>query len=218
MSSSTRAPCNALYAIPVKPRQVPHVPDRVAWPGVGSKRRPNEPGVFFSADVYQGVPELPRGSVKYLRVFQQDAKTYSTWGKTFRHSGPAVSVIQEEAVKRILSVVPVEEDGSVHFELPSGKAVFFQLLDENYRALQTMRSFTGLMPGERRGCVGCHEMHSITAGPQTGLALTRSPTRPTPPPLGHAKHQLRTIGFSPCWIATVANVIKVTARGARHST
>jgi len=176
---------NVLYGIPVRPRELPpHLPDRVTWPGQGEQRRPNEPGDFYSADVYQGVPDLPRGSVKYLRVFQQDAKTYSTWGKTFRHSGPPVSVIQEDAVKRILSVVPVEEDGSVYFELPSGKAVYFQLLDENYRALQTMRSFTGLMPGERRGCVGCHELHSAAPVPQAGVALTRSPTSLSPPPWG----------------------------------
>jgi hypothetical protein len=176
---------NVLYAIPVRKRSLPaHIPDRVSWPGVGEHRKPNEPGVFYSADVYQGVPDLPRGTVKYLRVFQQDAKTYSTWGKTFRHSGPAVSVIQEEAVKRILSVVPVEDDGSVYFEAPSGKAVYFQLLDERYRALQTMRSFTGLMPGERRGCVGCHETHSTAPVPQAGHALTRSATRLSPPPWG----------------------------------
>ena len=36
-------------------------------------------------------------------------------------SGPAVSIIQEEAVKRIVSVVPVESDGSVYFVAPSGK-------------------------------------------------------------------------------------------------
>ena len=29
----------------------------------------------------------------------------------------------------------------------------FQLLDEQRRCLQTMRSFAGVMPGERRGCL-----------------------------------------------------------------
>ena len=117
---------NVWHAIPVKPRPVPpRQPDRVVWPGTGKDRQPNEPGVFFSADVYQGVPGLPRGMVKYLRVFQQDYKTYSTWNKTYRHSGPPVSIVQEEAVKRILSEVPVEEDGSVYFEAPSGVTLVF---------------------------------------------------------------------------------------------
>ena len=33
-----------------------------------------------------------------------------------------------------------------------------------HRALQTMRSFTSVMPGERRGCIGCHEV-SVSAPP-----------------------------------------------------
>ena len=176
---------NVWHAMPVKPRPVPPAqPDRVVWPGTGKDRKPVEPGVFFSADVHQGVPGLPRGTVKYLRVFQQDYKTYSTWNKTYRHSGPSVSIVQEEAVKRILSEVPVEADGSVHFKAPPGRTLYFQLLDADRRCLQTMRSFTGLMPGEERGCVGCHEMHSTVPSPQTGLALGRPPEELSPPSWG----------------------------------
>ena len=176
---------HAWYAIPVRPRPVPRVrPDAVTWPGTGEARRPNEPGVFFSGNVYEGAG-LPPRSVKYLRVVQQDAKTYSTWKKTFRHSGPPVSIIQEEAVKRIVSVVPVHADGSVSFVAPSGESVYFQILDEHYRALQTMRSFTGLMPGERRGCVGCHEMHSTTPPVAPNRRALREPPRKvSPPPWG----------------------------------
>jgi hypothetical protein len=176
---------NVWHAIPLKPRKAPpQQPDRVVWPGTGQDRKPAEPGVFFSADVYQGVPDLPRGMVKYLRVFQQDYKTYSTWRKTYRNSGPPVSIVQEEAVKRILSEVPVEADGSVHFMAPAGVALFFQLLDAERRCVHTMRSFAGLMPGERRGCVGCHEMHSTAPDPAKGLALRRPPTELSPPPWG----------------------------------
>jgi len=176
---------NVWHAIPVKPRPMPPAqPDRVVWPGTGKDRKPTESGVFFSANVYQGVPGLPRGTVKYLRVFQQDYKTYSTWNKTYRHSGPSVSIIQEEAVKRILSEVPVEADGSVYFKAPAGRSLYFQLLDADRRCLQTMRSFSGLMPGEERGCVGCHEMHSTVPPPQTGLALGHPPTELSPPAWG----------------------------------
>ncbi|MGQ9592493.1 MAG: HzsA-related protein, partial [Planctomycetota bacterium] len=162
---------NIWHAIPVRPRCVPHRrPDLVAWPGTGADRRPAELGTFFSPDVYEGVPELPRGSAKHLRVIELDHKTYSTWAKTFRHSGPPVSIVQEDGVKRILSIVPVEADGSVHFEAPPGRSLYFQLLDEDFRCLQTMRSFTGLMPGETRGCLGCHELRSI-APPPPGRAV-----------------------------------------------
>ena len=113
-----------------------------------------------------------------------DYKTYSTWNKTYRHSGPAVSIVQEEGVKRILSEVPVEADGSVYFKAPAGRSLYFQLLDADRRCLQTMRSFAGLMPGEQRGCVGCHEMHSTAPPRQGGLALHRPPTELSPPPWG----------------------------------
>jgi hypothetical protein len=177
---------NVLHAMPARPRVAPpRQPDRVAWPGTGKDRKPPQPGVFYSADVYQGVPDLPRGMVKWLRVFQLDHKTYTTWAKTYRHSGPPVSIIQEEGVKRVLSLVPVEPDGSVYFKAPAGRSVYFQLLDEHYRCVQTMRSFTGLMPGEQRGCVGCHESHSTTPPPTAGLALRRPPTEISPPPWGH---------------------------------
>jgi hypothetical protein len=176
---------NVWHAIPVRPRPAPPAqPSRVAWPGTGAERRPPQPGVFYSPDVHQGVPELPRGIVKYLRVFQSDYKTYSTWNKTYRHSGPAVSIVQEESVKRILSEVPVESDGSVYFEAPAGRTLFFQLLDAERRCVQTMRSFTGLMPGEQRGCVGCHELHSTAPPVQSGIALRRPPTELSPPPWG----------------------------------
>jgi len=182
---------NAWYPIPVKPRpRPPRQPDSVAWPGTGKNRKPKEAGTFYNVDVYQGVPELPRGSVKYLRVFQQDAKTYSTWKKTFAFSGPPVSAVQTEAVKRIVSVVPVESDGSVYFEAPAGESLYFQLLDDRYRALHTMRSFTGALPGESRSCVGCHKMHSTAPPNRPGLAARRPATAISPPPWGN-----ETIGY-----------------------
>ena len=176
---------NIWHAIPIRPRRAPPCqPDRVAWPGTGKDRRPPAPGAFYSPDVYQGVPDLPRGSARCLRVLQMDHKTYSTWMKTYRHSGPPVSIIQEEGVKRILSEVPVEADGSVYFKVPPGRSLHFQLLDENFRCLQTMRSFAGVMPGERRGCVGCHESHSTTPAAASGRAFRRPPTGLAPPPWG----------------------------------
>ncbi len=176
---------NIWHAMPVKPRRAPPVqPNRVAWPGTGRDRKPVEPGIFFSADVSQGVPGVTRERVKYLRVLQLDYKTYSTWNKTYRNSGPPVSIVQEEGVKRILSETPVEADGSVHFKVPAGRAVYFQLLDADRRCLQIMRSFTGVMPGETRGCTGCHEMHSTAPSSSQALALRRPPAELTPPPWG----------------------------------
>ena len=174
---------NVWHGIPLRPRKRPTIqPSRVAWPGTGENRKQPEPGILYSANVYQGVPDLPPGTVKYLRVISLDYKTYTTWNKTYIFSGPAISLIQEDGVKRILGTVPVEADGSVALKVPAGMALHFQLLDANYRAVHTMRSFTGVMPGERRGCVGCHELHSTAPVNQTSLALQRPPSELTPPP------------------------------------
>ncbi len=182
---------NVWHAMPVRPRPRPPVqPDRVAWPGTGSQRRDPAPGTFYSADVYEGVPDLPRGMVKMIRVWQQEHTTFSTGGQTFRWSGPGISIVQEDAVKRILGTAPVHEDGSFYFEAPAGKMLYFQLLDEHGRALQTMRSFTGVMPGEHRGCVGCHEQHSTAPAVRRSLALSRPADSLTPPPWGR-----ETIGY-----------------------
>ena len=173
------------HAMPVKSRSRPLAKaDSVAWPGTGDNHKPVEPGVLFSIDVYQGVPDLPRGKAKYLRVIQMDHRTYSTWNRDGRFSGPVVSAIQDDGVKRILGTAVIEEDGSVAFEAPPGKSLHFQLLDERYRALQTMRSFTGVMPGERRGCVGCHEMQQVTPVDSQVMAMSKRPQKLVQPPWG----------------------------------
>jgi hypothetical protein len=136
--------------------------------------------------VYEGAPDVMRGKARYLRVLHIEPKTYTYWYKRpYISTGPVVSAVQSEGVKRILGTVPIEEDGSVAFNAPPGLALHFQLLDDQYRALQTMRSFTGVMPGERRGCTGCHESHSRVPEYQGAtLAMVRQPSDITPPPWG----------------------------------
>ncbi len=175
---------NIFHAIPVRPRTKPPViPDAVTWPDRAHRTHP-EDGFIYSASVYQGVPEEVKGKVRFLRVMAIQPKTYTYWYKRpYASTGPVVSMVQSDGVKQVLGTVPVESDGSVYFRAPAGKALHFQLLDENQRALQTMRSFTGVMPGERRGCLGCHELNPVTpsAGTQP-LAMSREPSKITPPP------------------------------------
>ena len=169
-------------ALPLRPRTPPPaIPDRVAWPSSGQTPRD---GVLFSANVLESVEGLPPGKAKFLRVIQQDFKTYSMGIKSFRHSGPVISALQEDSVKRILGTVPIQPDGSVSFCLPAGRAVYFQLLDEDQRCLQIMRSFTGVMPGEVRGCTGCHESHSRATPMPSARAMAQVPVTITPPPWG----------------------------------
>jgi hypothetical protein len=170
---------NIFHAIPLKPRPMPPIlADNVVWPKPDERERP-KPGVIYSRSVYQNAPEELKGKAKYLRILEIDAKTYTYWYmRPYISTGPVVSAVQSEGVKRILGTVPIEADGSVSFVAPSGRALHFQLLDDRFRALQTMRSFVGVMPGESRGCLGCHESHS--RAPSQDLKLLAKIPAPRP--------------------------------------
>ena len=157
---------NAYHAMPFKARQAPPAKaDRVKWPKIGAGEQP-APAVFYSNDVFENAPPVLREKGKFLRVIQMDPKTYTTWHKVVQHDGPAISVFQADGVKRILGTVPIEDDGSVNFEIPPGQSIFFQMLDAEGQAIYVMRSFANGMPGERRGCFGCHETSMKTRGIQ----------------------------------------------------
>jgi hypothetical protein len=85
--------------------------------------------------------------------------------------------------KKILGTVPVNEDGSAYFEVPSEKFVFFQLLDKDGMMIQSMRSGTMVQPGEQNGCIGCHDDRLATVSQmknKTALAFAGKPHRPKP--------------------------------------
>ena len=139
---------NIFHAIPLRPRpRPPVIVDRVDWPTEEEKLHP-KPGVIYSGNVYFGAPKVLRDKAKYLRIMNIEPKTYTYWHKRpYLSTGPVVSMVQSEGVKRVIGTVPIETDGSVAFEAPSGLALHFQLLDDKYRALQTMRSFVGVQAG-----------------------------------------------------------------------
>ena len=173
------------YGQPLRPRTPPPViADRVVWPGTGPDRIPVKPGVMYNANVFEGSASVMKDKAKYLRVLQIDAKSYTTWHKTYNFSGPSISILQADGVKRILGTVPIEPDGSVAFYVPACRTLHLQLLDDQFRALQSMRTFTGVMPDEKCGCVGCHEQQGIAASTQAGLAMKSQPRELTPPPWG----------------------------------
>ncbi len=153
-----------------------------------SKRKPadippmrnysDKTGVFYVQDVYEGthIDGVKRGDVKYLRVIESPEKRTWTRGGWFGQGeqAPAMNWHSFEN-KQILGDVPVEEDGSVSFEVASGKFVYFQLLDKDKKMIQSMRSGTMLMPGEVNGCIGCHEDRLMIPPPRFPSALKRKP-------------------------------------------
>ncbi len=72
---------------------------------------------------------------------------------------------------RTLGTVPVEADGSAHFDVPAGRAITIATLDKDGVEIQRMLSFTGVMPGETISCVGCHERRTRTPEPRPQIAL-----------------------------------------------
>jgi len=130
-------------------------------------------GTVAIMNAYESDMPWPKGTkIKELRVvnlFQKD---------TFVADDPNIGLAAQSMARGVIGTVPVEEDGSVHFTMPTGVAVYFQLLDENGLAIQTMRSDTYLHPGERLTCIGCHESKTRAApvAIKKPKALSRAPS------------------------------------------
>jgi len=123
-------------------------------------------GTVYLQDIYEGdgLADVPRGAIKRLRVvalryraaaigsLPQDGK-----GGHSEMTTPIAIGNGSWDVKVVLGSAKVHDDGSAFFEVPARTPVYFQALDEKNRVVQTMRSWTALMPGENQSCVGCHE-------------------------------------------------------------
>jgi len=145
--------------IPLQPRPVPH-------------RRPSmvdytrTEGAYYMQDVYvgPGLEGVPRGTIKKLRVIALDWRVANV-GDNYNHGPTSVSRVSNPVSiqngswgpKYILGEAPVHADGSAYFKAPARTPVYFQCIDEDGRAVQTMRSWSTLQPGEVMGCIGCHE-------------------------------------------------------------
>jgi hypothetical protein len=163
----------SMYPIAVRPRPRPPVlPTMVSWDA------PQE-GYFLLQDVYKGLTGISRGSVKSLRVVGVLPKLQP------QMNTPVLGVSKQDPGKFVLGTVPVEADGSAYFRVPSGVPVFFQALDENGLAVQTMRTLTYVQPKQTMACIGCHESReSAPMASQRPFALQREPSRLTPGPAG----------------------------------
>ncbi|HHX02421.1 MAG TPA: hypothetical protein GX739_07135 [Firmicutes bacterium] len=193
---------SALEPIPVRQRPVPNairVPEMPAtpqeWnvaahPGVPSSANPTDPGQqlreaapateIFVANVYDTLIPFPDDTrIKELRIWQVYPKS------TALANDPRISYESRQSdwagrnARGLIGTVPVEEDGSAYFKLEPGIPVFFQAVDEDGLALQSMRSVTYAIPGqEYLSCQGCHEpRHTVPANPTAiPQALLREPS------------------------------------------
>lgn len=140
-------------------------------------------------DIYYGMENIERGSIKYIRVLEQIPRPWATrrrWeGDSYDQQHATITKNTHLGLRVQHGVVPVEDDGSAHFVVPACRNIYFQALDEDYCAVQTEKTFVNYAAGETRSCIGCHETPNQAATAQTtGVikALKRKPSVPGPQP------------------------------------
>jgi hypothetical protein len=169
---------STLDPIPLRPRPRPPVlPTRTTQ--MAADRTGGEDlstGIVSVMNVYEGEFPVPDGiRIKEMRIINFFPKS------TFSINNPRIGHADQSLARGVLGTVPVEEDGSVHFECPTGTGIAFQLLDENGMMVQNMRSDTYLHPGETMSCIGCHEdKHEAPKVEGVPMALRRPPSKIKP--------------------------------------
>ncbi|HNY26324.1 MAG TPA: hypothetical protein PKH31_02980 [Candidatus Sumerlaeota bacterium] len=166
-------------AQPLAPRQTSHArPSAVNYA--------KDSGTFYIQNIYSGpgLKGVKPGTIKSLRVVALEFRPAGigengSWGQ----GGGALASTPVSLgngswdVKTVLGSARVHEDGSAFFTVPARTPLYFQALDEKGRAVQTMRSWSTLQPGENASCVGCHETKNSTplASRPLSLAMRGAP-------------------------------------------
>lgn len=167
-------PFSSMFPIPVAVRKKPSV-----IPSALPDHAPDF-GTFMLSNVNESLVPLPKDRpIKELRIFQLLPK-----GPGHRGHVPPIGHPFAGNARLLLGTVPVEKDGSAYFKVPARLPVYFQAVDEQGKAVQSMRSLVYLQPGENRGCIGCHEQALTVQANSDGrsLAATRGPSEITPGP------------------------------------
>jgi hypothetical protein len=184
--------CPSPFRPTVRPPVLPEVDDHeLAVRGMGR---------LTLVNVYQGLtPHVKEGQVKYLRVCQEvrsdlsvlpdgqcriDHEPFQDFYATPTHKITGPHGWPSYVAKASLGLVPVGDDGSVTFEVPAGKVLYFSVFDEQLNELQRMRSVVQLQPGETRSCIGCHENRRTTASPPRAIGTVSTTASRIPPPWG----------------------------------
>jgi hypothetical protein len=63
---------------------------------------------------------------------------------------------------RVLGTIPLAADGSFFVEVPADRLLHLQVLDSDRRVVGNQQIWMYARPGEKRGCVGCHESPDTT--------------------------------------------------------
>jgi hypothetical protein len=113
-----------------------------------------------------------KGSIKKIRVIALEYHTDPSFGNTGGGASQGITMtpvarwLGSWMSKRILGEAAVDSNGAAKFIVPARTPVYFQLIDSNGCAINSMRSWATLMPGETFSCYGCHEDKNVS--PPTG--------------------------------------------------
>ena len=165
ISCNQPVPLQARPAPPVRPSAVDYA---------------QQSGVYYVQDIYAGpgLEGIARGTIKRLRVVGLEYRAAVVGGNG--NEGPAGGAFVSTPVaigngcwdpKIVLGEADVREDGSAMFVVPAHLPVYFQAIDQRGCAVQTMRSWSTLQPGETASCVGCHESKNVAPPVSSGVSL-----------------------------------------------
>lgn len=164
--------------MPLAPREKPPIIPQSTAQGIDHRGQDTSSTIGIINVNIADLPLPDDRQPKRLRVIQVIPKP-NPW-----MDEPWIGYATENTPRIPLGTVPIEDDGSVYLEAPSGKQLLFQVLDEQNRAIQTMRAVTYLHPGENLVCIGCHEPLDVSLENElskvTPKAFSREPSKLEP--------------------------------------
>ncbi len=148
--------------------------------------RHKDTGVFFCLNAHiSQLPEVGRaepGRFKRVRIIEGTPYGPGSDQGASSAGGEGAESARWRPGLRIIGVAPVEADGSFHVRTPAKTPLAFQLLDERGMALASQRSWSWVMNGESRGCIGCHEDQEMTPPNRLARAILKPEVKLTLPP------------------------------------
>jgi len=160
--------CDELGAVTLAPRAEPAGRSS----GIEQKTRT---GQLYCLNAYLSDPAdgrpVPSGAIDRVRIVRDPSNATSA-----------------SSASQVLMEAKVEPDGSFFAEVPAETPLRVETLDETGRVLRAMRTPMWVMPGEERGCIGCHEDRELTPPNRHVLALRKPPQRAAPIPSRPQEH------------------------------
>ena len=140
-------------------------------------------GIVTMTNAYYGLgtgTSVKAKTIEKIRVIALEYRIYPWFGNVGASAytcTPVARWMGSWEAKRVVGEMPVESDGSAAFIVPARVPLYFQLIDTNGCAINSMRSWMTLQPGEKFSCYGCHEDKNVAPPP------VPNPIASTPKPL-----------------------------------